>query len=130
MFKKIVLPLVIFILLTDIIQDARAEFTDVTLDHPQRKAIDFVEDQGIVKGYADGTYQPKRLLNRAEFTKIIIEAIYNDIEINACVSSSEDKGSSGFSDIITGIWFEKYVCLAKKHGIISGYPDGTFRPTQ
>jgi uncharacterized protein YkwD len=25
-------------------------------------------------------------------------------------------------------WFAPYVCAAKKYGILSGYPDGTFRP--
>jgi hypothetical protein len=33
----------------------------------------------------------------------------------------------GFSDVPIDIWFNKYVCYAKKNNIINGYPDGKFK---
>jgi S-layer homology domain len=96
-------------------------FTDVLSTHTYFTAIDYVKAQGIVNGYDDGTYKPSREINRAEFTKIIIEATYDDSEIDDCTPSKY------FSDLKTTDWYEKYVCVAANNGIIDGYDDGTFR---
>ncbi len=112
------------------ISESLAAFSDVPSSHPYSASIDFVQQQGIVSGYADGTYQPERILNRAEFTKIIIESRYDENTINACVNRGGFYEKSLFTDVEPGVWFEKYVCVAKKEGIIQGYSDGTFRPIQ
>lgn len=80
-------------------------------------AIEFVKEKGIVQGYPDGTYGPDKLINRAEFTKIIIEAKFPGIAA----------GTDCFPDV-QDEWFAKYVCHAKFHEVIEGYPDGTFGP--
>jgi len=33
-----------------------------------------------------------------------------------------------FRDITKNDWFAKYICIAKNKGVISGYPDKTFKP--
>ncbi len=96
-------------------------FTDVDYDHLYFTAIDYVKADGIVQGYSDGTYKPEDEINRAEFTKIIIEATFEDSEIENCAPSKV------FSDIPAGEWYENYVCVAVNNGIIDGYPDGTFK---
>lgn len=98
---------------------AQADFVDVNHSHPYGDAIDYVKAQGIVKGYADGTYKPDKTINRAEFTKIIIEATF----------PGEAAGEKCFSDVQTE-WFAAYICLAQNKGIIGGYADGTFKPGQ
>lgn len=35
-----------------------------------------------------------------------------------------------FSDTPSDAWFAPHVCVAKKRGMIGGYPDGTFRPEE
>lgn len=107
-----------------------AVFGDVTLTHPYRAAIDYVQSKGIVSGYPDGTYQPDRLLNRAEFTKIIVESRFSRLEIDNCIASEGFYKRSLFSDVASAVWFEKYVCVGKMNNIIGGYPDGTFRGEQ
>ncbi len=112
----LLLPLIFFV------PTARAEvFTDVQTEHFNGEAIEFLKDSTIVEGYSDGTYKPENRINRAEFTKIIIEATYSDEEIEACDSAS-------FPDVPAGEWFSNYVCMAKLHGVVGGYPDNTFRP--
>lgn len=96
-------------------------FTDVDTSHTYFAAVDYVEGEGIVDGYSDGSYKPDDEINRAEFTKIIIEATYEDSEIEDC---SPEKT---FSDISAGQWYENYVCVASNNGIIDGYDDGTFK---
>lgn len=100
---------------------AQAAFNDVNSSHENKDAIEYVQAQGIVQGYADGTYKPDNKINRAEFTKIVIEAQFEKAEIDGCETTV-------FNDVPTAQWFAKYVCLAQKKGVIAGYPDGTFKP--
>jgi len=93
-----------------------AMFPD-TVGHPYRDAIESVKTKGIVDGYPDGSFKPENTINRAELTKIIVETVYPGVAA----------GSNCFPDV-TDQWFAKYVCFAKDKGIISGYPDGTFKP--
>lgn len=96
------------------------EFIDVTEDNPNYSAIIFVKQEGIVAGYSDGTYRPNQLINRAEFTKIIMGAAFSSDVIPVC--------NELFSDVSVEDWFAEYVCHAKQRDVISGYPDGTFGP--
>ena len=41
-----------------------------------------------------------------------------------------EEGTGGFSDVSEGDWYSSYVHFARKYGIVQGYEDGTFRPTQ
>lgn len=95
-------------------------FSDIG-SSPYKEAILYVQAQGIVEGYSDGTYRPDNKINRAEFTKILVGSAFPE-EISAY------SPSSCFSDVPANTWFAKYVCLAKDKGVIGGYPDGTFGP--
>ncbi len=108
-----------------------AEFSDIndaTAENDANgyfDAVRYVEKEGIVDGYPDGTYKPKQRINRAEFTKIIINAYYSTDKIINC-----KKDSFKYSDVPKEAWFAPYVCVATQEGIIEGYPDGTFKPAQ
>src|SRR3989304_903996 len=110
------------------INTVQASFFDVPTDHPNKEAIDFVQAQGIVSGYPDGTYQPDKKLNRAEFSKIIISSRFAENDINSCTKADAFYKLSLFSDVDNGAWFENYVCVAKDNKIIQGYGDGSFKP--
>lgn len=95
-------------------------FSDVAESTKYSQAITALQADTIVEGYSDGTFKPNNTINRAEFLKIILEA--NPSKLNK-------QAANCFPDVQTE-WFAKYVCSAKKAGIISGYPDGTFKPGQ
>ena len=101
---------------------ALANFTDVSPTHLYAEAINYLKAERIVEGYRDGSFKPARTINRAEFTKIILEAQFTPNQINTC------NGNGGFRDVQSSDWFAPYVCLAKKEGIVNGYDDKTFRP--
>ncbi len=105
------------------IPTALAAFPDVPSDHPHRLAIDYVFNQGIVRGYPDGNFGPQFNVNRAEFTKFVIASQFSELEINNC-----DRKAKPFSDIEPTEWYAPYICLAHMKGIVGGYPDGTFSP--
>lgn len=90
--------------------------------HRYEDSILFIYDEGIVNGYEDGSYKPDQVLNRAELLKIVVEAVY----VDEFKSFSSDKC---FDDVPAGEWYTQYVCFAKDQGIVEGYGDGTFRPT-
>lgn len=100
------------------ITPAFAEFTDIT-GTPNESAIEALRDRGVLEGYDDGSFRPESTINRAEFLKIILEARGN----------ASYSGSDCFPDVGSE-WFAPYVCTAKSESIISGYPDGTFKPEQ
>jgi len=108
-------------------QIALADFNDVTSDNANFDAISYGQQKGIIAGYADGTFKPENKINRAEFIKIVIGANFTQIDIDACLAAN--KGQL-FSDTSNTEWYAKFLCLAKQNSVISGYPDGSFKPGQ
>jgi thiol-disulfide isomerase/thioredoxin len=98
-----------------------AVFNDV-VGHPYESSIQYVLDHGIVSGYPDRTYRPEQVINRAEFTKIVIGARFSADREGCAVSRLP------FPDVPEDSWFAQYVCVAHARGIVAGYADGTFKP--
>ena len=92
------------------------DFSDIET-HENLEAIQYLMNLDVVQGYEDGEFKPEKNINRAEFTKILVEIRY----------PGEAKGVDCFPDV-TEEWFAPYICYAKEKGIVSGYPDGTFLP--
>lgn len=101
---------------------ASASFTD-TSSHSYEIGINYLEQKGIVNGYSDGSFKPNSTINRAEFTKIIMGSVSTKQERARC-------NYSLFPDVSAGEWFTPYICVAKERGVIKGYADGMFKPTQ
>lgn len=100
---------------------AFAAFSDVSSTHPYADSIAYVQAEGIVSGNPDGTYKPNASINRAEFTKIVI---------NATTSTSiQCPPVMPFIDVASNAWYTPFVCEAKSRNVIGGYQDGTFRPS-
>ena len=100
-------------------------FKDLPASHRNRKAIERLKELKILNGYDDGSVKPDNTINRAEFIKIITSPPLIDAsEANICNTDNV------FVDTPSNAWFTPHVCVAKKRGMIGGYPDGTFRPEQ
>ncbi|MEK7563465.1 MAG: beta-propeller domain-containing protein [Patescibacteria group bacterium] len=93
-------------------------FTDVSSKTSYNRAINALQEQGVVEGYSDGSFKASTRINRAEFLKIVLESRGDISDLKNC-----------FPDV-NGEWFANYVCTAKSEGIVSGYPDGSFKPEQ
>lgn len=102
--------------------DQSSDYADVSLfTQPESAGISVLTELGAVGGYANRTFRPSRVINRAEFLKIVLRSHFDS-------PVSDDDAAACFPDVGQWDWFSKYVCYAKKHGIIDGYPDGTFGP--
>lgn len=74
----------------------------------------------VVSGYPDGTYLPNNNITRAEFAKIIVDAMGYKVDAAASLAFADA------ADI--GDWAKGYVATAVSKGLISGYSDNTFKP--
>ena len=61
-------------------------------------------------------------------TRILILMICLLMTANAALLSFANSTDAAFSDVKQGDWFAELVNEAAGRGIVSGYPDGTFRP--
>ena len=77
--------------------------------------INAVVNQGLMRGYMDGTFKPNAPITRAEFAQMMMP-LDKAIEARA-----------PFTDV-KGHWAEKAINQAYGNGRLKGYPDGTFRP--
>lgn len=106
-----------------------ADVTDIS-NSRNEAAINYLIDNNVVQGYEDGTFKPNATINRAEFTKIIVEATYDDATIESCLAEQMKPTwtYAFFPDVDRNAWFAKYICVAKIKGVVKGYSDGLFKP--
>lgn len=110
---------------------AAEPFTDVPESNVHFEAIDYLRENSVLKGYTDGTFRPEARINRAEFVKLIANPFILDTErLNECLQQEVREGDDTifFPDVRRDSWYAPEVCLAKVKNLISGYPDGTFKP--
>ncbi len=76
---------------------------------------------GVVKGYEDGTFKPANKVTRAEFAAIAVRML--GLESAANIAA----GPTKFSDVKADHWASGYVNVAAAKGLLTGYPDGSFK---
>ena len=121
-FLSLVLALVMAMSLVTISAGA-ADFDD-SGDIQYKEAVDVISALGIVDGYSDGTFRPDGSLTRGAAAKIICNLILGPTTADALSAST-----APFRDVPTTNTFAGYITYCSQQGIISGYGDGTFRPT-
>jgi len=93
-------------------------FPDVGDKHWAWPYVEAAKRIGLVDGDSSGNFKPDKLINRAEAAKIVVKAL----------NLSENLSGVPFTDVHQGFWGYAFIMTAKNSGIISGYPDGTYRP--
>jgi hypothetical protein len=94
-------------------------FSDVPITSPFYQYIETAAHNGIITGYADGTFRPQNNVTRGQTAKIVVLAAQWPL-----VSPSIPT----FIDVPTDHPFFVYIETAFCRHVISGYSDGTFRP--
>lgn len=97
-----------------------ASFTD-TNNHWAEGCIEGVGNDGLMKGYLDGSFQPYGTMTRAEFAAVIVKAFPDAPVI---------KDTPNFSDVPTDFWGKRAIETAYERGFLAGYPDNLFKPAQ
>ena len=82
------------------------------------EAATYVYENGIMTGTAEKTFDPNKPFSRAMLAQIIY----------AIAEKPAVSGASTFKDVPAGKWYTNAVTWCASKGIVSGYPDGTFKP--
>lgn len=98
--------------------DAGQTFSDVPPEHPAHTSVEFLAGNGILKGYADGTFRPGSPVNRAEALKMIIAP---HLTMEELLSAAQNP--SPFADVAQTDWYQPYVAAAYLRGVIDGPPE-------
>lgn len=118
--KKFVLFIGIFALSNTFSSFAFAgSFPDVSEEHENYAAIEYLKEHLVIDGYENGDFGPENTVNRAEAAKIIIGAFGIGYD-----GEYEEK----FSDVTAEDWFFPYVMGGHEAEVIHGHDDGTFLP--
>ena len=94
-------------------------YSDVDIDDWYNNAISTLTNLGVIEGYPDGGFHPTGNITRAEFATMAVRFFV----LTEDYTWTED----AFIDI-GGHWANEYINLAYLLDIVSGYPDGTYKP--
>jgi len=110
---------------------ASATFEDVT-DPNCAGAIEALVELGVVNGLPDGTFAPENKVTRAQLAKMLVLCtgiVEGMSEAEAEEYFADYADNKVFNDV-EGHWGAGYVNAAAQLKLISGYPDGSFKPNK
>ena len=87
-----------------------------------KPALNTADHYAYVMGYPDGTVQPGGYITRAEASTIFFRLLTDETREQYWATTN------AYSDIKSGDWYNNAISTLSSAGIVSGYPDGTFRP--
>jgi len=100
-------------------------FTDVPAVNPFFKAVESVHTAGLMNGYGDGSFGVDDPLTRAQLAVVVARAMGLDTSGYDDVQTFTDVPPTG-----AGSWAHGFIEALHDAGLIVGYPDGMYRPTQ
>ncbi|WP_419871689.1 InlB B-repeat-containing protein [Candidatus Pristimantibacillus sp. PTI5] len=93
-------------------------YTDVA-NHWAKDAVNDMGSRKIINGVGDNLFKPDLDITRAEFAAIIVRALGLKLEDQP----------NPFTDVKASDWSSSYIQTAYANSLISGFGEGTFRPT-
>lgn len=124
MMKKIlVLMLTIAIIVLSGLQASAfaADFPDVPYTHINYDAIMRLTKLGVVAGYEDGTFGPKKEITRTEFCALMSRTLGYD-------KDTYKVKDIPFSDVPENYWGRAYISFCYEKGLVNGMGDNLFAP--
>ncbi|SFM24509.1 S-layer homology domain-containing protein [Paenibacillus sp. 1_12] len=97
---------------------AAGSLNDISDSYAQ-KEIQTLADKGIISGYEDGSFQPRKTMSRAELAKMVVLALG--------LKENTDKASL-FTDVEPNSWYRGFVGALVESGITQGTTASTFSP--
>ncbi|AXH99359.1 hypothetical protein DV702_06135 [Sporosarcina sp. PTS2304] len=95
--------------------DKIVSFNDVSLEHPNYSAIEYLFNKNIITGYEDSTFRPEKQVTRSQIAIILTRALNLQLE----------QGVS-FEDVAPAQ--SPYIEAVKKAGIMNGFSSKRFGP--
>lgn len=99
-------------------------FSDVKLEAPYYYAVLWAADNDVVTGFPGGLFKPDNSITREQMCTIMLRlAEKAGLELSAAKEAAVFTDAGKISD-----WAADAVKACQAAGIVSGYPDGTFKP--
>ena len=98
-----------------------ASFPDVASGADYAEAVDYVSDMGLMVGDKTGKFHPDQAVTRAEMATILCNMLGESENLSA--------DGSVFTDVPADHWANRYVVKAAELGLVSGYGNGKFGPS-
>ena len=114
--KKILCTILIIAMLCTAV--FAATFSDVPAGKWYSAGVEFCAAKGYVTGYTDGTFKPGNSITRAELAAVMNKML-----------SLSDPAKNTFEDIPAGKWYTAPVLNCVRAGIITGYSEKKFGPS-
>ena len=92
-------------------------FADVAKGCWYYEGVRYAYENGLMSGAGEGTFSPDLPTSRG----MLVTILYR-------LAGSPAAGSASFTDVVKGQWYADGVAWASANGVVSGYPDGSFRP--
>ncbi|MGI6488338.1 MAG: S-layer homology domain-containing protein [Syntrophothermaceae bacterium] len=102
-------------------ESADAAFTDVKKSDWYYRQVASGKAAGFISGYPDGTFKPNTAITREQSAVILA----NLLQLKGEEGTIQFTDAAKISD-----WANQSVKSVSDAGIVSGYPDGTFKPLQ
>ncbi|MDO4287292.1 MAG: S-layer homology domain-containing protein [Eubacteriales bacterium] len=93
-------------------------FHDISAGAWYTEAVQYVYDNGIMKGMGDSTFAPSVSMTRAMVAQIMY----------AQAGSPAVSGDMPFRDVSSSKWYYNAILWANQNGVVAGMGDGTFAP--
>lgn len=103
---------------TDSVSAAETLFKDVSERYGFYEEVEYLTAREVINGFPDGTFRPDEGITRAQAA----------IMLGRSLGFSGVQQDTQFSDVGRDSVASGYIAEAVKNNIISGYPDGTYRP--
>ncbi|HZG83557.1 lamin tail domain-containing protein [Paenibacillus sp.] len=97
---------------------ADVAFADLEGVEWARDGIESLAAKDIAHGVRPNVFEPQRSITRAEFLKLLMDALE--------LASEAPAGAAPFADVAPTDWHYRYVAAANALGIANGRPDGSF----
>ena len=94
----------------------------VKIEDDDALGLNTTDHFAYIIGYPDGTVQPNGQITRAEVATIFFRLLTEDVR------TANLSLSNRYFDVAASEWYNTAVSTLSSMGIITGYPDGTFRP--
>ena len=101
--KKILAIAAVAALTAGVSAYAANPFSDVTPDDWAYQAVSDLSDQGVVKGYPDGTFKGERNMTRYELAQIIARLMAKEDQLNAEQRATLDKLAGEYADELANL---------------------------
>lgn len=102
------------------VQFNQVSFNDLSGVAWASEAIDALAAKGVIQGKAEGVFDPRSSITRAEFITLLMRAL----------ELPQAAAAAGFGDVSESAYYYNALASAKAYGIVTGTGDNRFEPNK